>query len=86
MEGVFVEEIKDINKGNLKAFVTVTIERVTIKGFRIVQQPGKKAWVSVPQQEWTDNKGERRYSNIIELPDDLLKHTRQIILDEWGQE
>ena len=57
-------EVENIHKldgaGNLKAFASVNIGgKLTIHSLRIVQQPGQKAWVALPQREWRDGAGNR---------------------------
>ncbi len=79
-----VVKIKKIEKGALQAFVDVQIGQVQIKGFRVVKQPGQSAWVSVPQTEQVKN-GEKRYFNLIELPNDLKRKVQDAILVAWEE-
>ena len=63
--------------GNLKAFADVQIDGLTVKGFRVIQQSGQRAWVSVPQQQAKDG----RYFNIVEFADKAeLDLVRQAVL------
>ncbi len=80
-----VLKIKKIEKGALQAFVDVEIGQVQIKGFRVVKQPDQSAWVSVPQTEYVKN-GEKRYANLIELPDDLKRKVQDAVLAAWERE
>ncbi len=66
--------------GNLRAFADVKIGPVEIKGFRVIQQPGQKAWVSVPQQQ----SREGRYFNMVDFDDmALLDRVRATVLSAW---
>ena len=67
---ITVENIRKLDgSGNLKAFVSVNIGgKLTIHSCRIIQQPGQKAWVALPQREWTTQQGEK-LAPLIELPD-----------------
>jgi DNA-binding cell septation regulator SpoVG len=77
---VSVLEINPVPAGNLKAFVKVQIGPMVIDGFRVVQQPDQKAWVSVPQERGTDGK----YYNRIQIEDDdLLNRVRSTVLSAW---
>lgn len=68
---------------NLRAFVDVEIGGVRIYGCRIVQQPGQKAWLSMPQNTWVASDQKRRYSPIVELSDRLKEMVNEAVLAEW---
>ena len=85
MPEIRVLKIKKIEKGALQAFVDVEIGEVQIKGFRVVKQSGQGAWVSVPQTEQVKS-GEKRYCNLIELPDDLKRKVQEAVLAAWERE
>lgn len=82
---ITVLNIKEMDgQGSLKAFVSVTINhKLTIHSCRIVQQPGQKAWFSLPQREWTDSTGQKRYSPLIEIPEKVKTAIREAVLDHW---
>jgi len=80
--GVQVVRIRRVEKGSLKAFATVMIDRITIRGFRIVQQEWQRAWVSVPQVEYMKD-GEKKYAPIVILPDALKREVDQAVLEAW---
>jgi DNA-binding cell septation regulator SpoVG len=83
---VTVEKIRRVAKGNLRAFVSVEVGgKFKIHGIRIVQQPGKVAWVSLPQSEWTDRKGKTRYSPIVEFPDNVTEAISEAVLKAWSK-
>ena len=62
-----------IGRGNLKAFVSVRIGAIEIHGLRIVQQPGQRAWVSMPQVESCDRDGKKCYAPLVTIHDEALK-------------
>lgn len=64
-----IDKMRVINKGNLKAFFSVLIaKKMWIHGCRLVQQPGQQPWASLPQNEYTDKEGKKKYSAVVELP------------------
>lgn len=82
-----VLQIKSINgNGNLKAFATVQVDDWIIHDWRIVQQPGQRAWVSVPQMAWTGEDGNKKYKALISIPGDLKQQIEVAILSAWEEE
>lgn len=79
---VAVEEIRKMDRGNLKAFVTVRIGPLTVRDFRIVQQPGQRAYVSAPQAEYEMN-GQRRYKPLLEYPQEWKEAIQSAVLQAW---
>lgn len=79
-----VIKIKSIEKGNFRGFADVQVGEIEIRGFRIIQQPGQDAWVSVPQTEYIKD-DEKRYYNIIVLPDDLKREVESAVLSAWRE-
>jgi DNA-binding cell septation regulator SpoVG len=70
--------------GNLRAFVDIQLgQSVVIHGFRVIQQPGQKAWVSPPQREYVGADGKPRYASIVELSGELKRAVEQAILLAW---
>lgn len=80
---VQVENIKAVNKGSLRAFCSVVIGGLKINSLRIIQEEGKAAWVSLPQQEWTAQDGKKHYSAIVEVPDTIKRAIQDAVLREW---
>ena len=85
---IIVESIKELtDSGNLKAFVTVSInDKLKINGCRIIQQPGQAAWVSLPQNNWVDPKGNKKYFPVIELSEKVKNAIYDAILAAWQEE
>ena len=81
-----VVAIKPLTKaGNLKAFASVRLGGVTIHDCRIVQQPGQRPWVSLPQREY-EKDGQKKYSAIIELTEPLKREVCRMVLAAWERE
>ncbi len=81
---ISVIDIKPVNGTTpLKAFVSVKIGKLIIHGFRIIQQPNQAAWVSVPQNEYTNREGKKSYSPVIELPEEWKEPLKNVVLDAW---
>ena len=87
MSTLSIMEIKRVaNGGNLKAFVSLKFnDQITIHGFRIVQQDGQQPWLSVPQQEYTDKNGNKRYRQTVILEPGLRALVSELVLSEWGR-
>jgi len=83
---VTVENIKPIsNAGNLKAFAVITINNIRISDVRIIQQYGKKAWVSMPSRAYETN-GQRKWAAIVEILDETLKaEISKVVLSEFAK-
>jgi hypothetical protein len=81
---VRIISLKPAAGGNLKAFVDIQIgASLTIYGFRLIQEAGKKAWVSPPQRSWTSDDGKARYAPILELHGALRREVERAILASW---
>jgi DNA-binding cell septation regulator SpoVG len=80
---VQVENLKAINAGSLRAFCSVTIGGLKINSCRVIQEDGKSAWVSLPQQEWKDREGKKRYSPVVEAPDHIKAAIQDAVLRTW---
>ena len=69
------------DKDNLKAFADVRLGlSIRVYGFRVIQQPPQKAWVSPPQRSWQGKDGTTKYAPIIELTGDLKDAVDQAVL------
>ena len=80
-----VEKIKELDgAGNLKALASINIGgKLKIHCCRIIQQLGQAAWVSLPQIEWTDRGGTKRYFPAIELPQRVKDAIQEAVLAAW---
>lgn len=78
---ISVLKITTINQGNLKAFATIKLgNTMTINSCRIIQQPGQRAYVALPQTQDKDGK----YHPVITADDPLFKAAvEDMILAAW---
>lgn len=82
-----VVEVKLMNGDRpLKAFITVQVSDWLIHDWRIVQQPGQRAWGSVPQTSWKDKDGKVQYRALLTIPGELKQRIEVAILSAWERE
>jgi DNA-binding cell septation regulator SpoVG len=81
-----VIEFLPINTKHLRAFAAVKVGDWIIRDFRIVQQDGQRAWVSVPQVTWKDKSDRVRYKPLLEIPGELKQRIEVAILSAWEKE
>jgi len=81
---ITIKEIRPLpGVGNLKGFAVVEVGPWTIRGCRIVQQPGQRAYVALPQEKTADG----RYFPILQTNDTSLKDSIQAaVLQAWSRE
>ena len=63
---------------SVKAFVDIRLGGVTLKGCKVVQQEGQKAWLATPSVK--TNHG---WQNVVELSRDLRERCTEIVLEAW---
>jgi hypothetical protein len=72
--------------GNLKAFAKVRLGAVVIHGCRIIQQPGQRPWVALPQvpaRKKADGSGAGWFP-VVEITNrDVLDRLRAAVLEAW---
>jgi len=71
------------NAGSLRAYASVKIGPLTVHDFRVIEQSGQAAWVSVPQKSWNTPGGERRFSPLLELPPDWKGPLSDAVIAAW---
>jgi DNA-binding cell septation regulator SpoVG len=76
-----VLDLVALDKGNLKAMASVRIgPSLVVHKCRVIQQPGQRAWVSMPQEQWQGRDGQPYYAALVELNGDLRRRVEQAIL------
>lgn len=66
-------EVKRVDFGSLKALVSVTIDGIVIRGFKVVNQDSKTgAWIAPPSREIKRN-GKTEFYSIVRFVDDERK-------------
>jgi DNA-binding cell septation regulator SpoVG len=82
-----VLEVRPVRgEGNLRAFVSIRLGAVVIHGCRVVQQPGQRAWVALPQtpaRKKADGSGAGWFPVIEIRRRELLDQVRDAILAAW---
>ena len=81
---ICVEELRKLERGSLRGFATVNIGGIRISHIKIIQDQGKKPFIQMPQRSYQMNNGERRYSTVIDLPDDLTREVEKAVLSFWS--
>ena len=71
------------NNSPLKAFADVLVSDIEIRDFRIIQHPGDKAYVAVPQTSWRGQGGKIQYKTLITMSDELKWQIESAILAEY---
>ena len=72
--------------GNLRALASIRSRDLTVHCVRVVQQPGQRAWESLPQNERLGF-GRTRYFPVLELPDQVMAAISEavLVLEEWSR-
>lgn len=83
---VSVVALRKLSQGNLKAFVSVKVGPLTVHDFRVIQQPGQRAYVSVPQRSYQDAEGKTKYSPALEMPEVWKTAIQAAVLDAFDGE
>jgi hypothetical protein len=82
-----VEEIRKLERGSLRGFATVNVAGlIRISHIKIIHPEGKEPFIRMPQRSYQTNNGERRYSNVIDLPDDLTREVEKAVLWLWNKQ
>ena len=67
--------------GNLRALADITIGPLVIHSCRVIQQPGQRPWVAMPQTQAADG----RWYPVIRTDDDALRqNVRDRVLAACG--
>ena len=70
--------------GDVRAFATIRLGGVTVHGTKIVQQPGQRAWVAMPDRQWLNDGSKKRWSPTVELNEGLRQRVTARVLAKWG--
>ena len=65
----FTCNIKLVDFGSLKALVSIQIEDMEVRGFKIIDQGDSKPWVASPSREIVRD-GKKDYYNIVRFADE----------------
>lgn len=85
---IIVHAIYPVNdQGNLRAFADVTVDGARSPRWRIIQQPGQRAWVSPPQISWNSRvTGETIYRPAISVTKEQRLEVQAVVLSVFQKE
>lgn len=71
-----------------KAFADLELENgLIIKDVKVIQQPGQRAWVALPQMSWKDpSDGQIKYRVLVTAPPPLKGEIDVCVLSAWSRE
>ena len=80
LDRISVVKIITANKGNVKAFASVKLgETLTIHSVKVVQQPGQRAYVRLPENEQNG-----RYFPVVSADDQRFQDAiQEKVLAAW---
>jgi DNA-binding cell septation regulator SpoVG len=64
--------------GAVKAFCDIKLGGITLKGCKIVQQDGQRAWVAMPS-----TKTAHGWQNVVEVTKELRDRLTTVVLEAW---
>jgi hypothetical protein len=84
-----VLEVRRIeNAGNLKASAKIKVGCILLHGLKVIQQPGQKPWVALPQQAArakADGSGSSWFP-VVEITNrGVLDRIREAVLSAWQE-
>jgi DNA-binding cell septation regulator SpoVG len=84
-QNIRVVEISPVqNRGALRAFVNLQLGGIVINDCRIIKEPGKNPWVSMPVLSYKNQFGTIQYRTLIEILDKNLKNEiSKTVLEVW---
>ncbi len=60
--------MKKVEMGpTIKAFFSVDFDKFVIHNFKIMQQQNQRAWVSPPDEKFTDKDGKVKYKKLVDV-------------------
>lgn len=75
------------NDRPLKAFADIQLENGwIIKDFRVIQQPGEKAYVVAPQASWRNREGGINFKILVTIPDNSKWQLESAVLAAYQRE
>lgn len=72
--------------GSLRAFVKIQIGALVVHGVRVVQQPGQRPWVALPQvpgRAKADGSGAGWYPVVEIVSKTLMARVRDAVIEAW---
>ncbi len=77
-------DVKIVDFGSLKALVSVTIDGIEIRGFKVIYQESGEPWIAPPSREILRDGKKKEYYNIVRIKDEERKKAfNKKILDAY---
>lgn len=70
----------------LKAICDFKLNDSEFYSWRIIQQEGQHAWVSPPQESWTDDSGLKKYKPLVKFKPSLMKDVSSKLIEAYENE
>lgn len=71
-------------RGSLRAFVNLRLGDLILNDCRVIQEPGKHAWFSLPVLSYKTQYGTTQYRTFIQIVDENLKNRiSEAVLSAW---
>jgi DNA-binding cell septation regulator SpoVG len=70
-------------KANVEVTLILEEGDLTMKGFKVIHQEGKKPWVALPTTSYKDQTGEYKNFKIVEMSRRLYEQISKAILDQY---
>ncbi len=78
-----VLELHPVNQGSIRAYVRIKVGAFAISGCKVIQQPGQRAWVKLPDQQSLDG----RWFPIVTCSSPTLESAiGEVVLAAWAKE
>ena len=75
------------NTGNIKAFVDIEIQGLTVRGIKVIQQNNQKPYIRLPEVSFIGSDGKKHYKHILEIKDpELKKDLNKVVLFTYYKE
>ncbi len=72
--------------GSLRAYLSIKIGPLVVHKWRLIQQDGQAAWLSPPQEIWTDQaSGERRFKTLLDVPREWKPALANVAVAAWQE-
>lgn len=77
-----LHRLPNAERQNLKAFAAVQAGPWTVRGVRLIQQPGQRAYCALPQSQGADG----RYWPVLQTSDSNIKDAiSAAVLSKWAE-
>lgn len=78
-----VVDIRLLDGSNLKALASVKFGPVVAHKCRLIQVDGQAAFSSVPQEQWTDAEGRKKWAPLLSIPKEWQPAFTEAILSAY---